>query len=62
MYDIILLYLIIGLSIFLIGYTYGRRVGEAKGLNIGISLAPIEMRKKSLNSDRCLICGQKLNK
>lgn len=62
MFKIILIYLIVGLSIFLIGYTYGRRFGEIKGKNIGISLAPIEMRKKALNRDKCLICGQKLNK
>lgn len=62
MFDIILIYSIIGLSIFLVGYTYGRRVGETKGIDEGISLAPIEMRRETLNSDRCLICGQKLNK
>lgn len=56
------LYSIVVLIIFLIGYTLGRRLGERDGIKKGLSVAPIEIRKKTLRSDKCIICGRKLNK
>lgn len=62
MFRNIFLYLIMILVIFLTGYIFGRRFGEIQGIKRGLSIAPLEIRKKTLVSDKCPICGRKLNK
>ena len=56
----VILWLILILSIFLIGYALGRRKGIMEGINKGLSIAPLDMRKKSLELGVCQICEQKV--
>lgn len=48
---------IAGLLIFLIGFGLGRKVGLSEGKKEGLRLAPLEIKRKSLEAGECLICG-----
>ncbi|HHX23291.1 MAG: hypothetical protein ACOX2A_09525 [Tepidanaerobacteraceae bacterium] len=56
-----LLVAILALSIYLIGYTMGRRIGKKEGIFEGKAIIPIELKKQMLDTMICPLCKQKLN-
>lgn len=40
----------------LLGYICGRRLGKEEGQKLGLSLAPIVLRQKSMEKGYCLLC------
>lgn len=46
-----------GLIIFLLGFWFGRKVGLREGEKQGLRLAPLEIKRRSLEAGECLICG-----
>lgn len=48
---------IVALAALLGGYAWGRRAGRAEGAASGRAAAPLELRARALESDRCPVCG-----
>ncbi|HHY47180.1 MAG TPA: hypothetical protein GX506_07800 [Firmicutes bacterium] len=42
---------------FLIGYIMGHRLGVIEGYRHGAVFSPIELRRRTLERGRCVICG-----
>jgi len=60
-FDNILLIAALQIAVFLFGYAFGRRVGKKEGIAEGMSLLPLEWRKKLNETGICPMCGLQLN-
>lgn len=49
--------ILVGLTIFLLGFWIGRKVGVEEGFKSGLEQAPMEIKRRSLETGHCLICG-----
>lgn len=52
---------IIVLSVFLIGYSIGRRIGICQGKNEGLVFYLIKLKQEMLETSLCPLCHHKLN-
>ncbi|HHW02754.1 MAG TPA: hypothetical protein GXX35_08095 [Thermoanaerobacterales bacterium] len=57
----ILLILILGLSVFLLGYAIGRRIGKKEGFSEGEAIIPMELKRKLMENGICPLCHQDCN-
>ncbi len=54
-----IIYVIIGsLFVFLVGYVIGKRHGWKCGYNEAEAIAPLEIRRQSLENGKCIICEE----
>jgi hypothetical protein len=44
----------------LIGYIWGRKIGNQEGFNQGLASAPMHIRERSLLEGKCLICNEEV--
>lgn len=42
---------------FMLGYWFGYRHGREEGYRLGTLFAPIEIRRRTLEEGRCVVCG-----
>jgi hypothetical protein len=49
-------YLLCALTAFLVGYFLGKRLGREEGREEGRALAPLLLRKQSLEQGYCALC------
>ncbi len=49
--------LLLAAVVFLLGYIIGHRHGRVEGFRDGALLAPLEIRRETLERGRCVICG-----
>lgn len=49
----------ITLTVFLLGYGIGRRIGKGEGYRQGQALIPLELRRLALENGRCPTCSAK---
>ncbi len=45
------------LVVFQIGFWAGRKKGLKEGIKSGLQQAPLEIKRKSLEMGKCVICG-----
>ncbi|QEK12170.1 hypothetical protein FQB35_07160 [Crassaminicella thermophila] len=55
------IYSIIILSIFLLGYAIGRRIGIKEGYKKGVYYAPLKMREDVYNDHSCPLCNNQID-
>lgn len=59
-YKVIILWIMLALFLFLMGYSFGRRVGIKEGKEEEALILPIDLKQKLLESSVCPLCHQKL--
>lgn len=43
--------------VFFLGFFLGRKLGLKQGLKAGLEQAPLEIKRRSLEIGKCIICG-----